>query len=82
MFIENDLLFRSTLSERQLVVPRALHLKLLTEAHGGVTAGHFGQARTMARLRAKYYRLGMSVDVQVFCQQCSSCAHPKILLER
>ena len=59
------------------MVPLSLRSKVLTEAPCGITSGHFGQSRTLNRLRMHYYWPGMSVDVNVFCKQCSTCAQSK-----
>ena len=80
LVVESGVLFRDSnpiSHARQLVVPRAFRERLLTEAHAGVTSGHFGQARTLGRLRSHYYWPGMSVDVNVFCRKCSTCAQSK-----
>ena len=77
--LTEGVLYRETLPSlaRQLVVPAVLHTKFLNEAHAGRTSGHFGQDRTLARLRSVAYWPGMSVDVALYCKSCTTCERGK-----
>ena len=53
LVVLNDVLYRETIpaGAKQVIVPRALRAAFLAEAHGGRMSGHFGQERTLTRLR-------------------------------
>ena len=57
----------------QLVLPRAFTNRALEMAHDHQLAGHFGEKRTLARLREKYFWPGQSMDVRRWCRGCSVC---------
>ncbi|KAJ8349480.1 hypothetical protein SKAU_G00246100 [Synaphobranchus kaupii] len=49
----------------QLLVPRALRPDVLRLVHGLVGAGHFGNNKTLHRLRGKFHWLGCRHDVEL-----------------
>lgn len=57
-----------------LVVPTALQKNLLAHVHGSNLHGHYGIARTMAKLKRKYWWEGMAKDAPDFLQNCMLCA--------
>ena len=59
----------------QVVVPSAMKSKVLSSGHDD--AGHFGESKTLLRLRAKYHWYGMRRDVIDWVRSCTSCAQRK-----
>ncbi|KRY17330.1 Retrovirus-related Pol polyprotein from transposon [Trichinella patagoniensis] len=45
--------------------------------HDSRYAGHMGERRTLARVRSRFYRPGMSGDVHTWCRTCTQCARRK-----
>ncbi|KAJ8353335.1 hypothetical protein SKAU_G00209020 [Synaphobranchus kaupii] len=61
----------------QLLVPRALHPDVLRLVHGSVGAGHFGNNKTLHRLRGKFHWPGCRHDVKLHVHCCNSCTAQK-----
>ena len=61
----------------QLVVPRVLRDEILQMAHGAITAGHLGTAKTESRLKQHFYWHRMKEDVREWIQKCASCGARK-----
>ncbi|KAJ8412040.1 hypothetical protein AAFF_G00143070 [Aldrovandia affinis] len=58
----------------QLLVPRALRTQVLGLVHGLVGAGHFGNRKTLRRLRGRFYWAGCHRDVELRVRCSGSCA--------
>ncbi|KAJ8346946.1 hypothetical protein SKAU_G00283470 [Synaphobranchus kaupii] len=56
----------------QLLVPRALRPDVLRLVHGSVGAGHFGNNKTLHRLRGKFHWPGCHHDVELHVHCCDS----------
>ena len=50
-----------------------LRMKLISEHHETVMAGHFGIKRTLARLRDRFRWDGMRKDIEEFVCMCDAC---------
>ena len=61
----------------QLLVPRQLRPRVLQLVHGSVGAGHFGVAKTLHRLRARFYWPRCRQDVELYVHRCDSCMAKK-----
>ncbi|KAJ8357694.1 hypothetical protein SKAU_G00204880 [Synaphobranchus kaupii] len=61
----------------QLLVPRALRPDVLRLVHGSVGAGHFGNNKTLHRLRGKFHWPGCRHDVELHVHCCDSCTAQK-----
>ncbi|KAJ8349026.1 hypothetical protein SKAU_G00276150 [Synaphobranchus kaupii] len=61
----------------KLLVPRALHPDVLRLVHGSVGAGHFGNNKTLHRLRGKFHWPGCRHDVELHVHCCDSCTGQK-----
>ena len=61
----------------QLCVPRALKSNVLKEFHDSALSAHFGNARTLSKIRLKYYWWGMAKDISEYIRSCTSCAQRK-----
>ncbi len=62
---------------KQLIVPKDLRPALLHQLHGVPTAGHFGVAKTLGRLRERFYWVWCHRDVQDWCRNCDLCAQKR-----
>ncbi|KAJ8380778.1 hypothetical protein SKAU_G00015560 [Synaphobranchus kaupii] len=61
----------------QLLVPRALRPDVLRLVHGSVGAGHFGNNKTLHRLRGKFHWPGCRHDIELHVHCCDSCTAQK-----
>ena len=61
----------------QLVVPRLMRENVLEESHAGSMGGHLGEARTLNRVKEKYFWPGHANSVREWCRTCSNCAARK-----
>ncbi|KAJ8372268.1 hypothetical protein AAFF_G00291230 [Aldrovandia affinis] len=61
----------------QLLVPRALQTQVLQLVHGATGAGHFGNNKTLRRLRGRFYWPGCRRDVEMHVHCCDSCTAQK-----
>ncbi|KAM6968624.1 retrovirus-related Pol polyprotein from transposon 412 [Tautogolabrus adspersus] len=81
--LHDNLLYRRWQAPRQgrdllqLLVPRSLRTQVLQIVHGSVGAGHYGNAKTLQRLRARFYWPGCRRDVELHVHCCDSCTAKK-----
>lgn len=61
----------------QLLVPRELRQQVLQTVHGSVGAGHYGIAKTLRRLRGRFYWPGCRRDVELYVHCCDLCTAKK-----
>lgn len=61
----------------QLVVPRSMQQQVLHESHSGSVGGHLGEAKTLSRIRERFFWPGYSHAVKEWCQTCKQCAARK-----
>ena len=61
----------------RLVVPAKLRIEILNNLHGLRISGHMGIARTIARVKYRFYWPGLSADVARWCAMCAICASRK-----
>jgi len=59
------------------VLPAEFRPVVLQELHMSNTAAHFGVAKTLARVKTRFYWAGMARDVRSFIRQCDTCAKRK-----
>ena len=63
----------------QLVLPQQLVPTVLTALHTDPTAGHLGIAKTLQKIRGRFYWPGQRRDVEDWCRACDECAARKSL---
>ena len=61
----------------KLIVPHAIRNELLSCMHDTRAAGHFGQDKTLERIKAAYYWVGQSRDVALYVATCGVCTRNK-----
>ena len=60
-----------------LVVPASLQQQIMAAAHDGPGGGHLGIAKTIPKVKNKYYWIGCSKDVKIWIRQCPQCQKRK-----
>ena len=60
-----------------VVVSKAARVKVLQLAHNSMTAGHFGQERTIETIRRRVDWPGIAMDVRELCKSCPICQKAK-----
>lgn len=81
--LENGVLYRKWETEDghgtrlQLVLPRSLVPDVLSALHDAPSAGHLGVAKTVERVRERFYWYGLQSDVEDWCRQCEKCTKRK-----
>ena len=82
--VEENMLLRQfknttgSLTTKQIIVPKSVRDPIVSELHSGVSGGHLGEKKTLARLKQRYYWPGHRKDVHIFCQSCQQCATRKM----
>ncbi|KAG1946508.1 interleukin-1 receptor accessory protein-like 1-A [Pimephales promelas] len=61
----------------QLLVPHALRPEVLRWVHGAAGAGHFGNSKTVRRLRQRFYWPGCRQDTELYVHCCDICTAQK-----
>ena len=61
----------------QIVLPACFRELALDSLHDSAFAGHFGEKRTLARLKLRYYWPGYVEDVSDWCRTCDVCQKRK-----
>ncbi|MDD9817374.1 MAG: RNase H-like domain-containing protein [Gammaproteobacteria bacterium] len=59
---------------KQLVLPKALITEALRQLHNLSTSGHLGVAKTLGRVRERFYWVQCQQDVKDWCRNCDLCA--------
>ena len=62
---------------RQLILPKLLRQGVLQQLHDAHTAGHLGTAKTLSRVRQRFYWVQCRKDVQEWCRNCDLCAQKR-----
>ena len=62
---------------RQWIVPSSLRKDILHHLHGGPTGAHLGEAKTLGKLRERYYWPSHTGDVKEWCRSCELCGQRK-----
>ena len=66
----------------QLLVPRAVHVKVLQQVHDSLLGGHLGQKRWERKHNRGSHRSGIWEDRNNWVTKCSECARVKVLPKR
>ena len=61
----------------QLCAPKNEVSKILTMLHNNIAAGHLGIAKTLQRVRKRFYRPGVKGDVEAWVSSCDQCQKRK-----
>ena len=61
----------------QLVVPKALRKTVLEQLHDSPVGGHFGVAKTLAKVRERFFWPKCRQFVEEWCRKCDKCASRK-----
>ena len=81
LLVKNGVLFRHREDAesviQQVVVPKAARSQVLKHLHEGAFGGHLGEAKTLGRLRERFYWPGFSEDAVEWCKTCPTCAARK-----
>ena len=59
---------------KQIVLPSTLRNGVLQCLHGTPSAGHFGVAKTLGRIKETFYWVQCQKDVEKYIQNCDICA--------
>ena len=62
---------------KQLIVPKILRGTVLEQLHNSHTGGHFGMAKTLGKVRERYFWPYCRKDVEEWCRKCEKCASRK-----
>ena len=65
-------------SPLRLVLPRSSLRKVLESSHSGSTGGHFGVAKTLDRLRTRFWCPGLAKKMGEFVRACAHCQKFKV----
>ena len=71
--LEDGILYTAGQPENRLVVPTCIRPLVLHLAHSLPWAGHLGQDKTLARVKARFVWPLMVKDVIEYCQTCPQC---------
>jgi transposase InsO family protein/predicted aspartyl protease len=78
--VRNGVLWREwvngsgVVTSNQFITPRSMRAEVLQQAHDHRLAGHFGEARTLDRIRTQFRWTGMTDDVDHWLRSCEICA--------
>ena len=61
----------------QVVIPALLRGDVLAFCHGHRTSAHFGQKRTLEKVKRRYYWPGMGKDIARWVRHCPTCCMVK-----
>ena len=61
----------------QLVLPKSARDDVLRQLHDAPTGGHYGENKTLDKIRQRYYWAKCGLDVKLWCKLCIICAAKK-----
>ena len=61
----------------QWIVPQGQRKEILHQLHGGPMGAHFGEAKTLGKLRERFYWPGHAEGVRKWCSACEMCEQRK-----
>ena len=61
----------------QLVLPKPARDDVLRQLHDSPTGGHYGENKTLDKIRQRYYWAKCGLDVKLWCKLCAVCAAKK-----
>ena len=62
---------------KQLILPKSLRPEVMQQLHNNQTAGHLGIAKTLGRVKGRFYWVQCRRDVQEWCRHCDLCAQKR-----
>ena len=62
---------------KQLIIPTHLRSMVLRHLHDSRTGGHFGVAKTLGKIRERYFWPYCRRDVERWCRNCEQCSSRK-----
>ena len=60
-----------------LVVPHSLKERVMRTAHDGPAEGHLGIAKTIPKVKNRYFWIGCAKDIKLWIRQCPKCQKRK-----
>ena len=75
--LENLLIYRKTPIGNCLYVPERLKKQIMSEHHDGKFSGHYGNRKTLCKIKKKYFWPFMSRDIADYCRNCQICQQNK-----
>ena len=61
----------------QLILPKSARDDVLRQLHDAPTGGHYGENKTLDKIRQRYYWAKCGLDVKLWCKLCIICAAKK-----
>ena len=62
---------------KQMVALKCVQEDILESLHAGPSGGHLGQAKTLSKLKSRFYWPGHYKDTEHWCRTCPTCATRK-----
>ena len=62
---------------KQMVAPKCVREDILESLHAGPSGGHLVQAKTLSKLKSRFYWPGHYKDTEHWCRTCPTCATRK-----
>ncbi|UYV84785.1 K02A2.6-like [Cordylochernes scorpioides] len=75
-------LYRKWESEWKMILPQSRVPSVLKELHNSPSGGHFGIAKTLGKVKERFYWAGCRASVEKWVRQCTECASRKGLKTR
>ncbi|UYV65014.1 K02A2.6-like [Cordylochernes scorpioides] len=63
--------------ERKMILPQSRVPSVLKELHNSPSGGHFGIAKTLGKVKERFYWAGCRASVEKWVRQCTECASRK-----
>ena len=73
----SGLLYADSDGRRRLVIPAGLVQEVLSEAHDSAWSGHLGIAKTLERVKERFFWPTLASDVTAYVKSCDLCAQRK-----
>ena len=67
----------TTQAKLRMVLQKQLVEKALVKVHDGVAGAYLGRMKTLMKIKARFWRPGMTKEVHRYCDRCLTCAKCK-----
>ncbi|KAK3725843.1 hypothetical protein QZH41_014068 [Actinostola sp. cb2023] len=80
--VKNGVLYRKELkkgraTKGQVVLPEKLITPALQQCHDGLAGAHMGRFKTLRKMKARFWRPGLTKRVHEYCDNCLTCCKCK-----
>lgn len=80
--IKNDVLLFKKQNKTRIYLPQGLISLIFQYYHSSLTGGHFGYAKTLAKINEHFYRINLNNEIKARINSCHECLLSKTMFRK